>query len=89
MFAGVDTTDFRKVIFFYKRALECYSYVQHRKRMQDCHYFLARTYHQLEEDPAMMALRDHHSKRALELQADMNRAVADFEDLPCMWIIDE
>ena len=57
--------------------------------MQDCHYFLARTYHQLEEDPAMMRLRDHHARRALELQADMNRAVADFEDLPCMWIIDE
>jgi tetratricopeptide (TPR) repeat protein len=89
VFENVDTTDFRKVIFFYKRALECYSYVQHRKRMQDCHYFLARTYHQLEEDPAMMRLRDHHAKRALELQADMNRAVADFEDLPCMWIIDE
>ena len=29
----------------------------------------------------MMRLRDHHA-RALELQADMNRAVADFEDLP-------
>ena len=37
----------------------------------------------------MMRLRDHHAKRALELQADMNRAVADFEDSPCMWIIDE
>ena len=28
----------------------------------------------------MMRLRDHHAKRALELQADMNRAVADFEE---------
>ena len=57
--------------------------------MQDCHYFLARTYHQLDSDPIMMAKRDHHAKRALELQADMNRAVTDFEDLPELWILDE
>ena len=37
----------------------------------------------------MMAKRDHHAKRALELQADMNRAVTDFEDLPELWILDE
>ena len=79
MFAGVDVKDFRKVIFFYKRALECYSYVQHRKRMQDCHYFRA-DLPSTGGGSAMMRLRDHHAKRALELQADMNRAVADFED---------
>lgn len=92
VFPDVDTTSmtrFNQVIHYYRRALECFGYTQNRKRMQDCHYFLARTYHQLDSDPIMMAKRDHHAKRALELQADMNRAVTDFEDLPELWILDE
>ena len=86
----VPTLDnFDRPISYYDRALECFTYTQHRKRMQDCNYYLALIYHQLEADPAMMAKRDHHAAECLKLQGHMNKAVMDKDDFPELWITEK
>jgi len=81
--------DWEKPTRFLERALECFAYVEHRSRMQTCHYWLARIHHQEDSAPYHKAKRDFHSYRALQLQAQMNRSLFDHEELREMWLLDD